>query len=174
MVEETITNPDRFWRRYGLIACAHPPENPEATVCECTHMPWNTLIGEGLLNYGSRQHAAELIKRTMNAIVKSLKTDAAFRRYYKADEGYGFGESNVLTGLAPVGLFLETLGVRLISPTRVWLSGTNPFPWPVTVNYRGLTVLRYKDKTSVIFPDGQTVNIEDPSPQYVSLEAIEA
>ena len=72
--------------------------------------------------------------------------------------------------MAPLGLFLETLGVRLISPTRVALSGSNPFPWPVTVKYRGLSVFRQSDKTMVIFPGGQTVNVNKPDPQVVSLE----
>jgi hypothetical protein len=106
----------------------------------------------------------------MKAIVKNLKRERAFRRYYQADSGQGVGERNALNGLPPLGLFLEALGVRLISPNRVVLSGMNPFPWPVTVKYRGLTVMRQKDKSIVIFPDGQTVNITDPSPRIVSLE----
>jgi hypothetical protein len=60
--------------------------------------------------------------------------------------------------------------VRLISPRRVALAGNNPFPWPVTVKYRGLTILRQKDKTIVIFPDNQTVTVTDPEPRLVSLQ----
>jgi hypothetical protein len=56
------------------------------------------------------------------------------------------------------------------------LSGNNPFPWPVTVKYRGLTIMRQQGKTSVIFPDGQTVETDDPedgdiAPRTISLEA---
>jgi hypothetical protein len=80
------------------------------------------------------------------------------------------GEYSALSGIAPVGLFLETLGVRLISPQRVAIEGINPFPWPVTVKYRGLTILRQKDKTIVIFPDNQTVTVTDPEPQLVALQ----
>jgi hypothetical protein len=79
------------------------------------------------------------------------------------------GERNTLAGLAPLGLFLETLGVRLLSPCQVHLSGFNPFPWPVTVKYRGLTVLRRKDSTVVTFPDGQSHTVTDPTPQVISL-----
>jgi hypothetical protein len=46
----------------------------------------------------------------------------------------------------------------------------NPYPWPVTVKYRGLTVLRQKEKTVVIFPDGQTVTVSDSARRIVSLE----
>ena len=132
------------------------------------------MIAEGLAAYGYRREAAELVQRVMTAVIKNLKSESAFRRYYHADTGQGIGEKNVLNGLAPLGMFLETLGVRLISPTRVALSGINPFPWPVTVKYRGMTILRQKEKTSVIFPDGQTVNVNvnegDLTPRIVALE----
>jgi hypothetical protein len=172
LLDETLVNPQRFWKTYGLPTCAQPPETPEAQSWENIHLPFNSLIGEGLVQYGRRQLAAELVSRLMNAVVGSLKREAAFRRTYSAQNGQGSGERNALYGLAPLSLFLEALGVRLISPSRVALAGPNPFPWPVTVKYRGLTILRQKDKTVVIFPDGQTVNIDDPTPQIVSLEQI--
>jgi len=81
------------------------------------------------------------------------------------------GDHNALVGLAPIGLFLETLGVRIYTANRVLLTGFNPFPWPVTVKYRGLTILRRKDSTIITFPDGQTTTIVDPSPQIVSLQS---
>lgn len=170
LVEGTITDTGQFWHPYGLPACTRPPATPEALVCGSVNLPWNLLVGEGLIRYGFRAQAAELVSRLMKAIVKNLKRERAFRRYYQADSGQGVGERNALNGLPPLGLFLEVLGVRLISPNRVALSGMNPFPWPVTVKYRGLTVMRQKDKSIVIFPDGQTVNITDPSPRIVSLE----
>jgi hypothetical protein len=105
----------------------------------------------------------------MNAIIKTLKRDGAFRRHYHAESGYGIGEKNALEGLAPIGFFLDTLGLRIISPIKVAIVGFNPFPWPVTVKYRGLTVLRQKDKTNIIFPGGQTVTVTDPDPQVIVL-----
>jgi hypothetical protein len=133
-------------------------------------LPWNTLIGEGLLQYGYRSQAAELVTRLMGAVTQTLKREGAFRRYYHVESGRGMGERNALSGLAPLSLFLQTLGVRLISPSRVALAGVNPFPWPVTVKYRGTTILRQKDKTVIIFADGQTVTVNDPEPRFVSLE----
>jgi hypothetical protein len=79
-------------------------------------------------------------------------------------------ETDALSGLAPLSLFLDVLGVRLHSPHRIGLGGFNPFPWPVTIKYRGLTVLRQKETTIVIFPDGQSVNIDKPTPCTVSME----
>jgi hypothetical protein len=67
-------------------------------------------------------------------------------------------------------LFLDTLGVKVLSPTRVKIAGINPFPWPVTVKYRGLTVLRQSEKTTIIFPDGQAVTLDGAEPRIVALE----
>ncbi|HEX7975609.1 MAG TPA: hypothetical protein VF498_14460 [Anaerolineales bacterium] len=170
LVQKTIANPDQYWRPYGLPVCPQPEANPENAECASVHLTWNALIGEGLVNYGFRSEAAELVTRLMSGIVASLKRESAFHHAYHCETGQGVGERNALTGLAPLDLFLKTLGVRLISSQHVELSGFNPFPWPVTVKYRGMTILRQKEKTMVIFPDGQTAVVSDPEPRIISLE----
>jgi hypothetical protein len=170
LVDQTITNPSLFWRSYGLPTSPRPAEDVDQPACWSVNLPWNRLVIEGLIRYGYREQAAQLLTRQISAIVKSLTQDRTFRRAYHADQGDGLGEFTALSGIAPVGLFLETLGVRLISPLRVGLSGINPYPWPVTVKYRGLTILRQKDKTIVIFPDNQTVTVTDPEPRLVALQ----
>jgi hypothetical protein len=50
------------------------------------------------------------------------------------------------------------------------LTGKNPFPWPVTVKYRGLTVTRQAEQTVVAFPDGQTLTLDDPTDAVVSID----
>lgn len=171
LVEQVITNSSLFWRSFGIPTCPHPTEEVDQAACWSVNLPWNRLIIEGLLRYGYREQAAQLITRQISAIIKSLCQEHTFRRAYHSDNGEGMGEFNALSGIAPVGLFLETLGVRLISAQRVALAGINPFPWPVTVKYRGLTILRQKGKTIVIFPDNQTVTVTDPEPHLVTLEA---
>jgi hypothetical protein len=170
LTSDTLTNSQRFWRPFGLAACAKPPAGDEADVCSSVSLPWNWLLGEALVQYGFRSQAADLMGRVMKAVLQSLKAETAFRRYYHAETGQGLGERNALQGLAPLGLFLDILGVQLISSQRVILNGLNPYPWPVTVKYRGLTVLRQKEKTVVIFPDGQTVTVSDAARRIVSLE----
>jgi len=170
LLKRTITSSKRYWRPFGIPACPEASRNGDAQVCSSAHLPWDTLIGEGMLAYGYRQETAELVARLMAAIIRNLKQNGAFAHYYNVETGDGVGERNTLTGLAPLGLFLETLGVRLYSPCQVLLNGFNPFSWPVTVKYRGLTVLRRKDSTVVTFPDGQSYTVTDPRPQMVSLK----
>jgi hypothetical protein len=169
LVEETLLNPQGFWRPYGIPAGARPPQDEDAQVCASVNLLWNALIGAGLVQYGFRDQAAELVTRLMNGVIANLKRGRPFQRYFHADTSQGLGEVYALNGLAPLGLFLQTLGVQLISSTKVGINGFNPYPRPVTVKYRGLTLLCSKDRTTVIFPDGQTVAVDDPRPQIVAL-----
>ncbi len=192
LVNGRILAPDHFGGMFGIPECEPPvrmgsegnassekaatsqPHQPGYT-CSAVHMPWNALIGEGLLRYGLREEAVDLTTRLMAAVINNLKQEHAFAHAYNFTSGAAIGERNSLDGLAPLGLFLGTLGVRIEtsaenpgSSLRVVLSGKNPFPWPVTVKYRGLTITRHADVTEVTFPDGQTVKLDDPVEAVVS------
>ncbi len=170
LIEKSLTNPEMFWKPFGLSASSNPPEVEDARVCRGAFPVWTQIIGEGLLNYGYREKAADLVMRLMEAMILSLKQENMFHQYYDAQTGLGFGNANVLTGLAPLGLFLDSLGVRFLSDQRVALSGINPYPWPVTVKYRGISVVRLKEETRVHFPDGQSIDISDPAPRIVLMK----
>jgi hypothetical protein len=58
--------------------------------------------------------------------------------------------------------------VEILSPASVRLEGVNPFPWPVTLVYRGLRVLRGLDSTEVKFPNRPAITVTDPEPCVVS------
>jgi hypothetical protein len=169
IVKRTLLAADRFGGPFGVPVCpaSSDPESPP--VYQAVHLPWNALIGEGLLGYGLRAEAALLTVRLMSAVIQNLKQQHAFAHAYHAESGAGIGERNPVQGLAPLGLFLASLGVRIESPQRVVLSGKNPFPWPVTVKYRGLTITRNADQTLVVFPDEQTVTLDDPTDAVVSV-----
>ena len=170
IVSRTLLAADRFGGRFGIPVCPASPNPESAPVCQAVHLPWNALIGEGLLGYGLQAEAAQLTARLMSAVIQNLKQQHAFARSYHAESGAGIGERNSVQGLAPLGLFLGTLGVRIESPQRVVLSGKNPFPWSITVKYSGLTISRHADQTLVVFPDGQTVTLDDPTDAVVSTE----
>ncbi len=170
MVGRTVLDAERFDRPFGAPAVPAIMEAEAENVAQSLHLPWNQLIGEGLLAYGFRREAARLTAHLMSAVIQSLKQSRAFYQRYHSEKGTGIGERNALSGLAPVGLFLQALGVTILSPTRVRLEGHNPFPWAVTVFYKGLKVVRgLDDKTEVIFPNGKAVTVTDPAPLVVSL-----
>jgi hypothetical protein len=178
LVFRTILDADHFDHPYGIPALPRVlldgtrdgAASDADPICLSVHLPWNQLIGEGMLSYGYRREAARLVAHLMSAIVQNLKRSHAFYRNYHAETGAGLGERNALQGLAPVGLFLQTVGVEILSPMRVRLSGENPFPWPVTVKYRGLTVTRHMGQTEILFPNGQSVSRSDPTDALISCD----
>ena len=163
LVNRSLFEAERFGRPFGTPASITVPCPAAQDVCMAVHFPCNQLIGEGLLVNGMRAEAARLTVRLMSAVIGNLKKQRAFARAYHAESGAGIGERNALQGLAPLGLFLKTLGVEIHSPERITLSGRNPYPWPVTVKYRGLVVTRQIDQTRVVFPDGQGLTVDDPT-----------
>lgn len=168
LVRKTLLDPKRYWRTFGISSCsakdpAYRPDHRDGA--GGVWMLWNTMLGEGLVDYAYLDEAAELVSRLMQATIHSLKTDKAFREYYNTDEAEGLGERDHLYGLAPLELFLYTLGVRLISPRKVWLRPQNPFPSPVVLRWRDLKIECYKDRKLVTFPDGQQISVTGEMPQ---------
>lgn len=160
LVKRTVTDPRRYWRRYGMPNCsaldpAYRADNREGS--GGVWLMWNTMMGEGLLRYGYRQEAAELITRLMTAMLHTLKTEKCFREAYNPDVLAGLGERDYLWGVAPCHLFMQAVGIRIISSSKVYLVGYNPFTWSVTVVHRGVVVKRPSGpdaETAVIFPPG--------------------
>jgi len=170
IVNATMLDEGRFWRKFGIPVCsASDPafDTSNATGSGGVHLLWNVMIGEGLLDYGFIELAADLMGRLMQACVRSLRTDKSFHEAYGPDEAQGLGERNHISGVAPLALFLKILGVRLISPRRVIVRGRNPFPWPVVVSWRGLVVRREAGQTQITFPDGDKVVVEGEEPRTV-------
>ncbi len=170
MIGRSLLDADRFDRPYGIPALSFVPDQKADTVSMSVHLPWNQLVGEGLLAYDFRNEAARLTVHLMNAVIQNLKQSRAFHQRYHAETGSGIGERGALSGLAPVGLFLQTLGVTILSSTRVRLEGRNPFVWPVTIQYKGLKVIRGLDKTEIIFANGKSVSVTDTAPLVVSAD----
>ena len=103
----------------------------------------------------------------MAATIGSLRTDHAFRSSYNPDSLEGLGDLDDVAGLAPVGLMLRVLGVRLHTPRKVHVEGGHVFPWPVTLRWRGLEVRREPGRTRVTFPNGETFDLEGEEPRVI-------
>ena len=169
MIGRALLDASRFHRPFGVPACPLLTQPEAEAVAQAVHLPWNLFICEGLLRYGFRTDAARIVVHFMTAIIQNLKYNRAFHARYHAERGNGIGDRNALYGLVPVDLFLRVLGVEILSGSRVRLEGTNPFPWDVTVQYRGLKVIRGQQKTEVVFANGKSVTVTDIEPVVVSL-----
>ena len=131
---------------------------------------WNTLICEGLLRYGYRIEAAQVMTALIHTISANMKQTHAFWSLYDIESGKGKGEPNTLAGLAPVGLFLQVLGLKEISFSRVIVEGLNPFLLPVTVKYQGTNVVFFSEYTQITFAGGQSAIVQDQNRHEITLQ----
>ncbi len=169
LIGRNLMSAERFNRPYGLPSLPSVPDPEAESVSLGVSLPWNTLIAEGLLAYGFRAEATRLTAHLMNAVIQNLKQNRAFYQRYHAEKGTGIGERNSLAGFAPVGLFMQALGVAILSSTRVRLEGRNLFPWQVTIKYKGLTIVRGMEQTTVTFINGESVIVKDEAACVVEM-----
>lgn len=160
IIQRKLNKPRQYLRPYGIPAC--PKAHKDAASAHAVWLPWNTMIGFGLLRYDAHTQAADLVSRIMSGIVANLKREGAFRKHYFADKPQGFGDRNALAGLPPLALFLETLGVRILSPYKVILRRFNNFPWPIRLKYKGLIIRCEARATHITFPNGEEITVDQP------------
>lgn len=156
-----------FWRETGVTMCASSdpqfdPSNAEGAGGVWAF--WLTLIGEGLLEYGYLAEAAELVKKMIAAQVVTLRQARAFHEFYHADEPRGLGERGSAAGIVPLHLLLRVLGVRIISPGKVWAGGIFHWGSAVSISHRGVKITRSADGTLIRFPSGNTVDLPPDAP----------
>lgn len=153
LVDKTL-NTEAPNLRYGIPEtwqCDHDlPESLPVRV----NVLWNTLIIEGLERSGFSTEASTLFTNLMNSVIQGLKDFEGFYPYFDQETGSPCGLRNAIAGLPPLRLFLQIAGIRLLSPTKVALWGENPFPWPVEVQWQGLSLKKEGTHTRITFPDG--------------------
>ena len=159
LVQETVLHPEKFWREFGIPGCSAQDRAYQAAQAATLTMLPNVLIGEGLVDYGYLEQAAELVGKLMRACIASLQEQRSTREAYYADRPGGLGERGHSGGVAPLSLLLYVLGVRLISPTKIALRGHNPFPWPINLRWRGVAIRWEAETAQVRFPDGGEIQV---------------
>jgi hypothetical protein len=169
LVGRNVMTAERFDRPFGMQFLPLSPDPEAESVSMSVSLPWNTLIAEGLLAYGFRAEATRLTAHLMNAVIQNLKQNRSFYQRYHAEKGTGIGERNSLHGFAPVGLFMQALGVTIFSSSRVRLEEKNLFPWPVTIKYKGLTITRGLEQTTVTFMNGESAIVKDEAACIVEM-----
>jgi hypothetical protein len=164
---QPLTDPAQLWRANGVTMTSardadFDPANENGSGGVWPY--WLTLIGEGLLEAGRADLAADLLKRLLKAQTAVLTGQKAFSEFYHSDEPRGLGERGNLSGIAPLHLLLRVIGVRVLSPGKVWTGG--PFAWdePVTIHQHGVTITRKADGTVIRFASGHAVDLPADAP----------
>jgi hypothetical protein len=129
---------------------------------------WNTLIIEGLVSQGLNLEARDLFSNLMETIVHGLKNYNGFFPGYDHENRLPSGGRNAIAGLAPLHLFLKIAGIKLLSPSRVAVWGSNPFPWPIEVHWQGLSLIRHGAHTRITFSNGAVYESSSEDPQLIT------
>ena len=129
---------------------------------------WNTLILEGFVNQGESKQAANLFTNLMSAIIQGLKDYDGFYPLFDHQTGHPAGQYNAITALIPIRLFLKIAGIKLLSPTRVALWDINPFPFPIEIHWKGLSLWKEKEQTKIVFPNGATAEHNTQNPVLIT------
>jgi hypothetical protein len=161
-VIQLLSDSKHFWRPNGVTMCSAQDPNFDPANGEGSGgiWPfWATLLGEGLIEAGYLDKAADLLKRLLNVQVETLKQKRHFTEFYHSDELTGLGEHGHLSGIIPLHLFLRVIGVRIISGGKVWTGGAFAWGQPITVTQHGVVVQRSAEGTSVTFPSGHQVKL---------------
>ncbi len=161
-LKNLLINPDHFWRPNGVSMCsaqdAHfDPANANGSGGVWPF--WLTLIGEGLIETGHPDIAAELLRRLLPVQISVLRQQHDFAEFYHSEQPVGLGEKGQLAGVAPLHLFLRVIGVRIIHAGKVWTGGAHPWDTPITIRQHGVTVNRSTERTTIQFASGHQVTL---------------
>ena len=158
----------QYWGTYGI------PVTSQVTMGQFTKpskvlIPWNQLLGQGLLTAGKQEMAVQLVTNLMEAIKQNFLKYHEFQEEHDCETAQPSGEVGNLRGFAPKRLFLDCLGVQYIEANHLFLNGQNLFPWPVTVKYKGVTLTRHKTDTVITFSTGQTITVTGNEAKEIKL-----
>ncbi|MCY4539020.1 MAG: hypothetical protein OXE52_12445, partial [Chloroflexi bacterium] len=139
-----------------------------------------SLVGEGMVKSGFHQEATDLVKRVLSSLCQVLDRDGHLSQFYHAEEIKGFGEDHHIGGIVPLKLFSDVIGIRILSPLKVWVGG--PFTWEqeLKVEQHGVVVARNADGIHIDFPSGYSQSlaaeaewqaVADPTPIETADEA---
>ena len=88
---KNLKDPKTFWRRFGVptLSAADSYYDPYITKCcqwnGAVWLLWDYLVFRGLLDYGYRADAEEIVKRNMDAVTFQLKNNHRFWESFSPD-----------------------------------------------------------------------------------------
>lgn len=146
-----------FWRANGLTMVSASDRNFDPSNARGgggIWMYWLSLVGEGMIKSGFPHEATILVKRVLDSLCQILERDTHLSQFYHADEYKGFGEDHHVGGIVPLQLFHDVIGIRIVSPQKVWCGGQFTWDQEIRVLQHGVSVKRNTDCIQVDFPSG--------------------
>jgi hypothetical protein len=97
-----LTDPDEFWRAYGIptLAASDGYYNPMGYWNGPVWVQWQYLIFRGLLNYGYNDLARQLAEKVIDQVIYQLKENHWFWELYSPDDRRaGWNKAYIWSGL---------------------------------------------------------------------------
>jgi glycogen debranching enzyme len=97
-----LTDAKKFWRRYGVPSLAADDSyyNPTGYWNGPVWVQWDYLIERGLLQYGYKTQAQELVNRVSENMIAQLKKDHNFWEFYSPDAQWaGYHKTYIWAGI---------------------------------------------------------------------------
>ena len=165
-----LTDSNHFWRESGISMNSaqdanFDPKNADGSGGVWPY--WLTLIGEALIESGHMKEATELLQRILRVQIQVLKSNKRFSEFYNSEKAEGLGEPANVAGIVPLHLLMRVIGVRVTSSSKVWVGGKFTWGKPVTVQQRGVLVVRQEAETKITFPSGYSVTVSGDEWQEV-------
>lgn len=99
---EHLTDPNKFWRRFGVPTLSAEDEyyNPIGYWNGPIWIPWQYLLFRGLIDYGYEDIALQLAEKVLDNVIYHLKKDHTFWEFYSADDYQaGWNKTYIWTGM---------------------------------------------------------------------------
>jgi glycogen debranching enzyme len=99
---EKLTDPDKFWRRFGVpsLSAGDSYYDPKGYWNGPVWVQWDYLIERGLLEYGYKAEAKELVRRVAAGMIAQLKKDHDMWEFYSPDDEWaGYHKTYIWAGI---------------------------------------------------------------------------
>lgn len=149
----------------------YPHENALVNSHPCASMLWNQIGGEILLRYGFEQETRRLVEGVLRAILIARRHGQSPGEQYDPFNGEGGSLETHLYGLAPLGLFLRTLGIRQLDEKKIMIQGLQPYDQDVRIRFRDFWMLFQNEKTVLASAAGWKTEITDRSCYQINFQS---
>lgn len=163
MVSKHLSNESNLLKKNGITAIEKPLNSYDANL-KSIWLFQNQQIIKGLYDNGYKKEAIKIYSSLINNIAGNLNKNKSFSQFYHSELDSSSGETNIISGLPSISLFLHLLGIQIINQWKIKVHAFNPFPWPVEISYKGINITCQNDHLKIRFPNRKEEIIFDPSP----------
>lgn len=153
---KTLTDEKSFWGVHGVTMLPSEPvdiELSEAWGAGGVWLYWQSRLAPFL---PARQQLA-LLERILGVQADVLKQTGKFAQAYHGKRSVGIGEADYLSGVAPLAMLTQAVGVQIVSQREVRISPDFAWGKSITVTQHGVVVRRTRNQVTIKFPTGQRV-----------------